>query len=324
LTFAQLQAFAHVARLGSVSAAARELGISAPAVSEAVAALRRDFGDDLVVRTGHGVALTPGGRRLATAAAEILGLADQARRAVGETRGEATLLRVAATSAVAEHAAPTLLDAFAARSPGVELSLLVERGTSFGSLLTDRLADVTLGPRPTADAAIETVPFLRYRLVVVAHPEHRLAPGRRVAPTALSGERWLVGPAGADPDTAVGSFLRHKRVSPGEVRAFPSHAAARAAAAAGRGVMLAIAHTVVDELRRGALVRLDVAGTPLEGLWHASALAGDRPPPAAQALRRFVTTPEATQAMLSRPGDVPAGRFRPPVYVTLWEALGEG
>jgi hypothetical protein len=82
--------------------------------------------------------------------------------------------------------------------------------------------------------------------------------------------------------------------------------------------MLAVAHTVMDDLRRGTLVRLDVRGTPLESLWHCTTLAADRRSPAASALRRFVATPEAVQAVLARAGDVPAARFRPPVHVTLW------
>src|SRR5947199_8022774 len=79
MTFAQLQSFAMVARLGSVHAAAQALGVSEPAVSAAVAALRRDLGDDLFVRSGSGIALTAGGGRLAARAAEILGLAHQVR-----------------------------------------------------------------------------------------------------------------------------------------------------------------------------------------------------------------------------------------------------
>jgi hypothetical protein len=68
-------------------------------------------------------------------------------------------------------------------------------------------------------------------------------------------------------------------------------------------------------------VRLDVAGTPLDGMWHAATLSAERSSPEASALRRFVTTPEATQAIVARPGGVPAGRFRPPVYVTIWSAV---
>jgi LysR family transcriptional regulator, low CO2-responsive transcriptional regulator len=319
VTLTQLECFAAVARLGSVKAAAGSLGITEPAVSGAVAALRRHLGDELYVRAGGGIVLTPGGRRLAAVAAEMLGLADQARRGVREARGEATLLRVAATSAVAEHAAAPLLDAFTRRNPNVEVSLAVEPGSALAGLLLDRRADVTLGPRPAADGAVglESVPFLRYRLIVVAGRRHRLARRRELAPAALSGERWLVGPAGIDPVGATAAFLARHRLDP-EVRAFPSYAAALAAVAAGQGVTLAVTHAVLDELRRGALVRLDVRDTPLDGLWHATTLGPDRRPPAAWALRRFAITPEATQAMLARSPGVPAGRFRPATYVTIW------
>jgi DNA-binding transcriptional LysR family regulator len=320
VTLGQLRSFSTVARLGSVKAAAHELGVSEPAVSEAVRALRRDLGDELFVRRAGGIVLTPGGGRLAGAAAEILGIADQARRAVREARGEATLLRVCATGPVSEHVAGPLIDAFTRRTRNLEVSVEVEPASSFAELLSDRRADVALGPRPAADAALglESVAFLRYRLIVVAARDHRLAGRADVAPAALASERWLVGPAGAGPGTAVGGYLARHRLVPREVRAYASEAAALAGAEGGHGVMLAVAHTVVGALRRGALARLDIRDTPVEGLWHATALGPDRRPPAAWALLRFVTTPEAVHAMLSGGAGVPAGRFRPTTYVTLW------
>ena len=79
MTFRQLLSFSEVARLRSVTAAAHALGVTEPAVSLAVGALRRELGDQLFVRTSHGIDLTPGGERLASAAAEILALAELAR-----------------------------------------------------------------------------------------------------------------------------------------------------------------------------------------------------------------------------------------------------
>jgi DNA-binding transcriptional LysR family regulator len=103
MTLAQLQSFVLVARHGSVKAAAAELEVTEPAVSVAVAALRRELGDELFVRNGRGIALTPGGRRLAALAGEILGLAEQARRSVAENSGAPRRLSVLATPLVAEH-----------------------------------------------------------------------------------------------------------------------------------------------------------------------------------------------------------------------------
>lgn len=320
MTFAQLRSFATVARLGSVTASAHELGVSEPAVSGAIATLRREFGDELIVRAGGGVRLTPGGVRLAAAANEILGLADRARRAVDEANGEAAMLPIAVTSEVAEFAAAPLVDAFTRRAPRVEATLQVEDASVLADLLADHVVDVALGPRPLPDARrlLDSVPFLRYRMVVVAAADHWLAGRRAVEPAALAGERWLVGPSGVTPGSDVGSFMQASSLAPEDVEAFPSFAAAAHAAAAGRGVMLAVAHTVMDDLRRGTLVRLDVRGTPIEELWHCSTPSADRRSPAASALRQFVGTPEAVHAVLARAGGVPAERFRPPVHVSLW------
>ena len=315
MTLAQLRSFLTVARLGSVKAAALELGVSEPAVSGAVGVLRRELGDELYARRGGVIELTPGGRRLATAAADILALADDALVSVRAAATVDAPLRVAVTATVAELAAEPLLDSFTRRHPGIDVSLQITRPSEFASMLIDGRADVTLGPRVRSDSApeIESDPFLRYNLVVVAAPGHALAGSHAVAPAALVGTPWLLGPSGADPSTATGAFLARQAIAPQRSRTFPNIAAAVAQVVAGRGVTLAVAHTVRDELERGSLVVLDVRGTPLQGLWHTSLLAADRRTASADALRRFITMPEATRAMLARAGGVPDERSRPAI-----------
>jgi DNA-binding transcriptional LysR family regulator len=308
VTLAQLQSFVLVARLGSVKAAAAELQVTEPAVSVAVAALRKELGDELFKREGRGIALTPGGRRLAALAGEILALAEQARRSVAES-GRA--VQVVATGLAAEHVGP-LLDAFAARED-VELALETLPGAEFAGALEQRRADIAFGPDPGPVATVAAAPFLRCRLVVAAAPGHRLAGARDIAPADLARERWLARPL--DPSTGSGLFLARHDLTP-EVVTCDSVAAALAAAAAGEGVALAPAHL----LRGRELVRLDVRGTPVVELWHASTLGLGRALPAALALQRFATTPEATQAMSTgRAGT--AGRRN--VHVTLWRSVAE-
>lgn len=318
MTLAQLQSFVLVAQLGSVKAAAAALEVTEPAVSVAVSALRRELGDDLFVRDGRGIALTSGGRRLAALAGEILALAEQARHSVHDSPG---LLRVVATSAVAEHIGP-LIDAFTARHAAAEIEIDEVAGASMHDLLERRAADVALGPHPGPDKpTVATVPFLRCSLVIVAAPGHPLAGTRDLAPAALAGAQWLLGPGDLDPATATGRFLTRLGLVGNDAPAFRSHAAAIAAAAGGEGILVTLAHSVIDEVRRRALVRLDVRGTPLVERWHASTLGLGRALPAALAFQRFATTPEATQAVASgRTGRVSA-RARPAVHVTLWRSV---
>jgi DNA-binding transcriptional LysR family regulator len=325
MTLAQLQSFVLVARLGSVKAAAAELGVTEPAVSVAVAALRRELGDELFVRNGRGIALTAGGRRLAALASEILGLAEQARRSVQDSPGQSRLMQVAVTNVVAEHVGP-LIDAFTARDPGLEIAIETVAGASMAELLEHRQADIALGPSPAPEraATIASVPFLRCRLIVVAAPGHPLAGRPDLAPAELAGERWLLGPPELDPTTGAGLLFARAGVEPTEVVGYTSHAAAVAAAAAGDGVVLTLAHTVIEELRRRALTRIDVRGTPMLEMWHASTLGFGRALPAALALQRFATSPEATQAISTGRAGTASSRARPRPHVTLWSSVAAG
>jgi DNA-binding transcriptional LysR family regulator len=324
MTLAQLQSFVLVARHGSVKAAAAELDVTEPAVSVAVAALRKELGDELFVREGRGIALTPGGRRLAALATEILGLAEQARRSVQERSGQSRSLQVVTTGVVGEHVGP-LIDAFGARDAGLDISVETVAGDAFADLLEHRRADVALGPPPGPERpAVASAPFLRCRLVLVAAPGHPLAARRDVAPSELAGERWIVGQPELDPTTGTGLFFARHDLDPAQIATYSSSAAAVAAAAAGEGIALVLAHAVVEEVRRHGLVRLDVRGTPVVELWHASTLGVGRALPAALALARFATTSDATQAIATgRAGSV-STRVRPKAHVTLWRGVAEG
>ena len=301
-----------VARLGSVKAAAHALEVSEPAVSGAVGALRRELGDRLYIRSGGVIELTAGGRRLARAANEILDLAEETRRVMRAGEAERATVRVAATPPFAEFAAGPLLSVFGNRHPEIDVDLQVAPREEHAGLLANRSADITLGPPVTERQdvpAMVTEPFLRYGLIVVAAPGHTLATSKGLAPAALVSTPWLLGPYESDRSTDTGAFLARQSIAPRRTRTFPNFAAALAQVASGRGVTLAIAHTVRDELERGALVELDVRGTPISGLWYVSTLRPELRTPAAEALKRFITMPEATRAMLARGGGVPAERF---------------
>ena len=322
MTLAQLQSFVLVARLGSVKAAAAELGVPEPAVSVAVAALRRELGDELFVRDGRAIRLTAGGRRLAALAAEILALAEQARRSVQDQPGQPRLMQVAVTNVVAEHVGP-LIDAFTSREDGLEVAIETVPGGELAQLLEHRRADIALGPAPAPElaATIASVPFLRCRLIVVAAPDHPLAGVGDVAASELSRRRWLLGPPELDPTTGTGLLFARAQITPGDVVTYTSHAAALAAAVAGDGLVLTLAHTALEEVRRRALVRIDVRGTPIVELWHASTLGVGRALPAALAMQRFATSPEATQLVSTGRAGASASRARARPHVTLWSSV---
>ncbi len=320
MTLTQLNAFVLVARLGSVTAAASALGVSEPAVSQALTALRQHLGDQLITRGPAGMTLTPGGSRLLATASQIVVLGAEAQAAVRAAQGAPEQLRVVATSTFAEFVAGPLMDAFTRRfSSSVEVSTGVALTGEQATLVGNRLADVAFGPALGGEQPIPVVsePIFKYRLIVVAAGHATLRGPARPAGQPRQW-RWLVDPDGADPGSETARLLARLGIPENGVRVFPSQTAAWAAAADGAGVAPAIEHLVSQQLRRGELAQVELPGVPVEARWHATMLERQHRSAVAGALRRFLGTPEAMQLMRSPATGVPPSRFRPPVYVTIW------
>ncbi|MFD0665058.1 hypothetical protein [Thermocatellispora tengchongensis] len=64
---------------------------------------------------------------------------------------------------------------------------------------------------------------------------------------------------------------------------------------------------------------VETAATPMDACWYASTLVRTRRSGAAGSLLDFLTTPPATQVMLSPAAGVPRARFRPTVRVSIWD-----
>jgi DNA-binding transcriptional LysR family regulator len=311
VTLTQLGAFVLVARLGSVRAAASALGVSEPAVSQALAALRRHLGDDLIVRDSGHMTLTEGGRRLIPIASQMVNLGAEAEAAIRTAHGAPEQLRIVTEPVIAEFVAPGVVDAFIARSGSVEASVGVAAAAEMAVLLEERLADVAIGPSLASERTpgVESIAVFKTHLVVVASP---------AATARARGATWLIDGSGNEEGSVTAQLLDRLGVPERQRRVYPSQSAAWAAAAAGDGLAPALSHLVQPELVRGTLRRIDVPGTPAEVRWYLSTLTLTRRSPAAGSFRQFCGTPPAMRLMHSPGRGVPPRRFRPPVYVTIW------
>jgi DNA-binding transcriptional LysR family regulator len=320
VTPAQLRAFSAVVRLGSVHAAAGELGMSDAGISMHVAQLRKELDDPLFSRTSAGLAFTPGGLRLASRAVEILGLQQQTAIEVTEAAHGRRLLRIAASSAFAEHAAPGLIELFSSRAKDLSVELSVHPTSRFKELVTSRAVDIALGEalddHDAADNAIVVRPFLNYQILTVTAPGNLLTT-HPPTPALLSEQQWMLGPSAGSVDGEIAAMVRNLAIPEAHQRIFQSDAAALEEVQRVGGVSLAIGFTVGKDLAAGRLIHIKGHGLQVPGEWCALTLTPAARQPAVSELVRFITTPRCTQAMLRGTG-VGVTRFRPKIHVTLW------
>lgn len=304
-------------RLGSVHAAAAELGVSDAGVSMHIAQLRKELDDVLFSRTATGLAFTPGGLRLASRAIEILGLQQQTAIEVTEAAHGRRLLRIAASSAFAELAAPGVIELFSSRADDLSVELSVHPTSRFRDLIESRAVDIALGPAAIdAGAALVVQPFLKYQIITVAAPGGPLASGPPT-PAQLAAQQWMLGPSAGTADGEIAGVLQRLGVPESRQRIFQSDAAALEELKRVGGLTLTLGFAVAKDLEAGRLVQVKGAHLQAPGEWSASTLPTGGRQPAVTELLNFITTPRCTQAMIRGTG-VGATRFRPKIHVTLW------
>jgi DNA-binding transcriptional LysR family regulator len=254
---------------------------------------------------------------LASRAVEILGLQQQTAIEVTEAARGRRLLRIAASSAFAEHAAPGLIELFSARARDLSVELSVHPTSRFHDLIVSRAVDITLGPlEDVSESSIAVRPFLRYQIITVAAPDSPLAINVPT-PALLREQHWMLGPSAGSVDGEIAAMLRELAIPESRQRIFQSDAAAMEEVQRVGGVTLTIGFAVSKDLAAGRLMHIKGPVLQASGEWYASTLTPTARQPAVSELLRFITTPRCTQAMIRGTG-VGVTRFRPKVHVTLW------
>ncbi|QFU93468.1 LysR family transcriptional regulator [Amycolatopsis sp. YIM 10] len=124
LDVTRLRVIDALARLGSVTAAAKELHYTQPTISHHLARLEAETGAQLLQRAGRGIRLTPAGQLLASRAAEILGRIDAADAELSAHVGlNAGRVRLASFSSVIGSLVPRAVAALTERHPGLQIGL---------------------------------------------------------------------------------------------------------------------------------------------------------------------------------------------------------
>lgn len=173
MTLAQLAQFVAVARSGSFSAAARQLGVAQSAVSQAIAALERDLDAKLLDRTSRSCRLTPLGEQFLADAERIVRDAEETRQRIRRAgrSGEGALV-LGLTGGLSGLLTERLLGYVKARAPGLDLAVVEGSVGRLRELLLEDRIDCAI----TYDVA-EDDPQLRGRFLawepmhLVAHPE---------------------------------------------------------------------------------------------------------------------------------------------------------
>ncbi len=286
-----LEVFAKVAASGSLSAAARAMGLSQTMVTKHMAALEARLGVKLFHRTTRRLSITEAGRNYLEASERILAEIEAANASVAVDRVEPRgLLRLNAPVAFGTRQIAPLLAEFGAHHPQVTIELG----------LNDRLVDLAEEGWDLAirigilsNSSLIARRIAPCRVVVCASPSYLEARGAPLTVADLAAhnclgytlsqqtsvDRWVFG-ARAEVSVRVSGNLRANNGD-----------ALRAAAIAGQGLIYQPTFIVADDLRAGTLVALELDQPTVElGGIYAVYLPDRHPPAKVRAFIDFIAT----------------------------------
>ena len=210
-----LTVFQEVYRERQISSAARKLGLSQSAVSNALARLRRAFGDELFVRTAAGMQPTP----LATQMAEPIGVAmaqvalalNQRSRFDPATSNRRFVLAMTDVGEI--YFMPTLIERCKLLAPLVEISSVRAGTLALKEELEGGRVDLAIGPFEDISEALYQRQLFRQPYVTMFRKGHPLGKGELSLARFVQAEHMLVD-ANESPYDRINALLARAGIGP--------------------------------------------------------------------------------------------------------------
>jgi DNA-binding transcriptional LysR family regulator len=281
----QLRAFAVVAEEGSMTAAARRLRATQPAISKQLSELEDVLGITLFDRLPRGVRLTEAGAVLHRHAARIFAAEAAAERELSELRGLSRgTLSIGASTTIGNYVIPSLLGTFNQAHPHVRLALEIGNTAAIQSMVVDDRVDFGLTEGFVASEQLVVEVFFEDEMVAIVSPDHPLSRrGASLSLADLSRRAFICREHGSGTRDVIEAALAERGITLEPVMALGSTEAVKKAVAAGVGIAIVSRLAVELELSAGRVAVLPVSDLEIRRSLHLVQLRGKRPSPATAA-----------------------------------------
>lgn len=162
-----------VYRSKSVSAAAKKLFISQPALSASIRKAEKELGSEIFNRKTLPFSLTAEGKAYIDAIEKILQIERQMHERIQElSRIDGGKLTIATSTNLSYNIIPKICELFREKYPHIEISIIATSTPKLGSMLGDNTADISFLPSEHSAPGYTTVPLLREKFIVAVRKDY--------------------------------------------------------------------------------------------------------------------------------------------------------
>jgi DNA-binding transcriptional LysR family regulator len=268
VNIAQLRTLITVVERGSFSEAARELGISQPAVTMQIQALEADAGATLLDRRYRRIDLTEAGRTLMPYARRVLAEVESARDDIAALSGVVTgHLSIAASTTPGVYVIPRLLGGFLSEHPEVHVTITVHDTAEVAEAIQTGRADLGVTGAIVKGSRAVYAEVGCDELLVICAPDSPFAKLKGVSLTDLAEADWIMRERGSGTRQVAEQLISDRGVDPDELRVVVELGTGEAVVSAvegGLGVAMLSRQVAEKALALGTVARVDLIGPSIQ------------------------------------------------------------
>ncbi len=188
ITLRQLEIFAAIYQEGTITGAAKRIGLSQAATSQALAELEMQLKRRLFDRNGRRIVANAAARELLPEAIQVL---DRVRDIEAGAAHQTLNLKLCASLTVGNYMLPPLIARFSRRRRDAHFQLAIGNTDHVVASVQQFESDAGWVEGYSRHPDLNAFPWREDKLVIVAAPQHPLA-GRRATADALSDSQWVL------------------------------------------------------------------------------------------------------------------------------------
>lgn len=211
MTIRNLEIFTKVAELGSMSATAKQLYITQPSVSLAIAEIEKEYDVKLFDRIGNRLCLTPTGQQLMEYTSNIIHLYKEMELFLKD-ESHNTSIRVGATATIGHHIISSIIERLEKEMPGTKCEVTVASTGIIEEKLLKSELDIGFVEGDITSHALVVNPILEDELCVVCSKKHRFYKRNSITLAELNEENFILRETGSGTRAKLESILRENHI----------------------------------------------------------------------------------------------------------------
>ncbi len=267
MTIRHLKVFVTVCSTGSMSKAAKELFITQPTVSQAIAELEAHYGIRLFERLSRKLYITQAGEKLLAYARHIMASFEEMEHSIGESTGQIPL-RIGATISVATCIMGGLLEEFSHNYPGINTQVYVDNTSVIEEMLLKSELDVAVVEGSVKSTALITQAVFSDKLCLVCSPRNALSGKKNIVIQDLQSQDFVLREKGSGTRELFEKELEERGITINEKWTCNNSEAIKNAVMASQGLTVISKMLVEEELKSRTLCLVKIKDVHLDRYFY--------------------------------------------------------